>query len=116
MIIGTRGSELALKQAELFIIKSKLKDCKIKIIKTKGDIVKKPLQKIGLAIFTKELDKALLNRKIDLAVHSLKDIPVENFPADLEIAAIPLRGDPRDCLIGEIKENSVVGTDSIRRR
>src|SRR3989344_5001814 len=116
MIIGTRGSELALKQAELFIIKSKLKDCKIKIIKTKGDIVKKPLQKIGLAIFTKELDKALLNRKIDLAVHSLKDIPVENFNPKLEIAAIVERADPRDCVIGNIFNGAVVGTDSIRRQ
>jgi len=116
MIIGTRGSELALKQVSIFINKFKLKDCAIKIIKTKGDITKKSLQKIGTAIFTKELDKALLNKKIDLAVHSLKDIPAEGFNTKLEIAAIVERADPRDCVIGNIFNGSVVGTDSIRRQ
>ncbi len=116
MIIGTRGSELALKQADIFINKLKLKECAIKIIKTKGDVTKKPLQEVGTAIFTKELDKALLNKKIDLAVHSLKDIPVEGFSPKLEIAAIVERADPRDCLVGKIRNNAVVGTDSIRRQ
>ena len=116
MIIGTRGSKLALKQVEIFINRFKLKNYTIKIIKTKGDITKKPLQKIGTGVFTKELDKALINKDIDLAVHSLKDIPVEGFPKDLEIAFIAKRDDPRDCLIGKIKHNAIIGTDSIRRQ
>ena len=116
MIIGTRGSELALKQAEIFTKKAKLRKYIIKIIKTKGDITKKPLQEIGTGVFTKELDKALLGKKIDLAVHSLKDIPVEGFNPKLEIAAIVERADPRDCAIGDIFNGAVVGTDSIRRQ
>lgn len=116
MIIGTRGSKLAIKQVEIFTKRLKLKGYTIKIIKTKGDITKKPLQKIGTGVFTKELDKALINKDIDLAVHSLKDIPVEGFPKNLEIAFIAKRDDPRDCLIGKIKNNAIVGTDSIRRQ
>ncbi len=116
MIIGTRGSKLALKQVELFIDGFRLKNYKIKIIKTKGGTIKKPLQKIGTAIFTKELDNALLNKKIDVAIHSLKDIPVDGFPKNLEIASIVRRDDPRDCLIGKLKPDALIGTDSIRRQ
>lgn len=116
MIIGTRGSKLALKQTELFIQNAKLKNYEIKIIKTKGDKTKKPLQEVGPNIFTKELDKALLNKEIDLTVHSLKDIPVEDFNKKLEIVTIVERADPRDCLIGKIKQNAIIGTDSIRRQ
>jgi len=113
MIIGSRGSDLALKQVELFIDKFKVEDYKVKVVKTKGDVSKKPLQKIGIGVFTKELDKALLNGEIDIAVHSLKDIPVEDFPSKLEIFVVR-RDDPRDCLIGEI--GAIVGTDSVRRQ
>src|SRR3989338_8232221 len=98
IIIGTRGSQLALKQTEIFLKNCKLEDYAVKIIKTLGDVTRKPLQKIGAAVFTKELDRALLNGKIDLAVHSSKDIPIEDFPKGLEIAFIAKRDDPRDCL------------------
>ncbi len=116
MIIGTRGSKLALKQTAIVIERLKLKDYEIKIIKTKGDKTKKPLQEVGPNIFTKELDNALLRKEIGLAVHSLKDIPVEDFNKKLEIAAIVERADPRDTLIGKIKQNAIIGIDSIRRQ
>lgn len=116
MIIGTRGSELALKQTDIAIKSMGLMDCKINIISAKGDKTQEPLWKSGSGIFTKELDKALLDNDIDLAVHSLKDIPVEGFPDELEIAHIPVRDDPRDCLLGIVGKNLVIGTDSIRRQ
>jgi hydroxymethylbilane synthase len=112
MIIGTRGSELALKQTEIAVNKLGLKDYTVKVIKTKGDAVKKPLQEIGIAVFTKELDNALLSGEIDIALHSLKDIPVEGFDEKLEIVVIE-RSDSRDCLIGK---PGIIGTDSIRRQ
>ena len=115
MIIGTRGSELALKQAEIVIGLLGLKEHKIKIIKTKGDVSKEPLQKIGVGVFTKELDNALIKGEADIAIHSLKDIPVEDFPEELEIFVVK-RDDARDCLIGRIFDKAVIGTDSVRRQ
>jgi hydroxymethylbilane synthase len=115
MIIGSRGSDLALRQVDIFIRKAQLKDYSLKIIKTKGDMTKKSLQESSPGMFTKAIDEALQNEEIDIAVHSLKDIPVEGFPGDLEIACIAERGDPRDCLIGEISDGATIGTDSIRR-
>ena len=76
MITGTRGSELALKQAGIFSKKTGLK-AEFRIIRTKGDGSGKSLKELGPGVFTKELDRALLNHEIDLAIHSLKDIPVE---------------------------------------
>jgi len=111
--IGARSSELAKKQAEMFVNETGLKAHIIKAITTKGDIDKRPLHEIGEGIFTKEIDKALLNGEIDLAVHSLKDIPVEGFHKDLEIAFVFGRQDARDCMVGRL---GVVGTDSIRRQ
>jgi len=116
MIIGIRGSELALKQADIAVEKLGLKNYNIKIIKTKGDRIREPLQKVGTGVFTKELDQALIKGKIDIAIHSLKDIPVENFPKELVIACIPKRDDPKDCLVGKLREGSVIGTDSVRRQ
>lgn len=115
MIIGSRGSELALKQAGIFIRKTRLKGYRLKIIKTKGDLTKKPLKESPPGIFTKALDEELQKGGVDVAVHSLKDIPVEDFPQDLEIACIAERGDPRDCLIGDIRDGATIGTDSVRR-
>lgn len=115
MIIGSRGSELALKQVDIFIRKAGIEYYTIKIIKTKGDITKKSLQDSSPGVFTKAIDEALQNKEIDVAVHSLKDIPVEGFPDDLEIAFIAERKEPRDCLIGEIMDGATIGTDSIRR-
>src|SRR5207302_1877650 len=100
------------------------KQIEIKIIKTTGDIDMKPvpLDSIGKGWFTKELDKALLNGSIDVAVHSLKDIP-EELPKGLVIAAIPQREDAREAFISnknipfeKLKNGAVIGTDSTRRK
>ena len=95
-------------------------ETRIEIIKTTGDkIMDVPLAKVGgKGLFTKEIEEALLARTIDVAVHSLKDMPAE-IPAGLTLAAIPEREDPRDALIGlpleQLKQGSVVGTSSLRR-
>src|SRR5947209_6443530 len=103
LVIGSRGSQLALWQANY--IKDRLEargvETRIEIIHTKGDkIVDVPLSKVGgKGLFTKEIEEALLAREIDLAVHSLKDLPTE-LPAGLMIAAIPQRAEPLDAIIG----------------
>jgi hydroxymethylbilane synthase len=132
LTIGSRGSKLALWQAEW--IKARLGErhprtqVSIEIIKTSGDVLKDaPLTLIGgKGVFTKELEEALLDGRIDLAVHSLKDLPTV-LPNRLVIAAIPEREDPRDALvlrarlvikqpsIKNLPERSVVGTSSLRR-
>ncbi len=128
LVIGTRGSPLALTQTKLFQarIQSLLPDWQIdlKIIKTTGDTWALQSQKelpAGKGIFTKELEEALLNREIDLAVHSLKDLPVED-PHGLTIAIIPERESPWDLLITKenyslltLPLNSVLATGSPRR-
>lgn len=128
LVIGTRGSKLALIQTEivkniLLKVNSQVK-IEIKIIHTKGDRDMRPvpLDTIGKGWFTKELDKALIEGKIDMAVHSLKDIP-EDMPTDLVIASIPQREDAREAFISvngagfkNLKKGSVVGTDSARRK
>ena len=99
--IGTRGSKLALQQTRM--IASQLEHlnptikCEIVNIKTEGDkILDVPLAKIGgKGLFVKELDEALIDGRIDLAVHSMKDIPTE-LPTELQIGAITIREDPRD--------------------
>jgi hydroxymethylbilane synthase len=132
VIIGSRGSKLALWQAEW--VKKRLEAVnprlvvEIEIIKTEGDKRKDvPLSVIGgQGAFTKELEQALLDQRIDLAVHSLKDLPTI-LAEDLLIAAISEREDPRDALvwkansdylprsIQEIPNASVIGTSSPRR-
>ncbi len=126
--IGTRGSQLALWQANhvagrLRALDSNL-DVTIQIIKTTGDMVQdRPLALIGVkGAFTKELDKALLGGEVDVVVHSLKDIPTE--PAvGIALAAVPEREDPRDVFVGknvqrvvELPQGARVGTGSLRRR
>ena len=92
IVIGSRGSKLALWQAEqiqaqLLATTSEL-DVRIEIIKTTGDVKPDPLSVIGgKGVFTKELEDALLDRRIDIAVHSLKDLPT-NLPEELTIGAI----------------------------
>jgi len=129
LIIGSRGSKLALWQAEqararLQTLNPQL-DVHIEIIKTTGDVKNDPLSVIGgKGVFTKELEDALLDGRIDLAVHSLKDLPTI-LPDGLSIAAICEREDPRDALVlrAESKNGSllhlphgaVVGTSSQRR-
>ncbi len=125
--IGTRGSQLALWQANWVkdAIRSQHPDLAVElaIIKTKGDkILDVPLAKVGgKGLFVKEIEEALLVGRIDLAVHSMKDMPAE-IPAGLCIGAIPEREEPRDVLItrsglrlDRLKQGARVGTSSLRR-
>lgn len=122
LIIGSRGSQLALWQARH--VASRLHalgvSTRIEIIKTTGDRLQTALlvQAGGKGLFTKEIEEALLARTIDLAVHSLKDLPT-TVPAGLAIAAIPEREDPRDAMVGRtmkaLPQAARVGTSSGRR-
>jgi hydroxymethylbilane synthase len=122
LVIGSRGSQLALWQAHW--IAARLAEhgheTRIEIIKTTGDkITDVPLAKVGTkGLFTKEIEEALLDRRIDLAIHSLKDLPTE-VPAGLMIAAVPERADARDAMVGarlsELPAGAKVGTSSLRR-
>lgn len=129
IIIGSRGSELALWQAN-FVKRSiekinKNVKVEINIIKTKGDkILDVALSKIGdKSLFTKELEVELLSKRIDLAVHSLKDLQTQ-IPNGLKLAAVTKRHDVEDVLIARKKgmtiqslpEFGVVATGSLRRR
>jgi len=126
LVIGTRGSQLALWQAHW--IEGRLRefgtDTHVEIIKTTGDkITDVALAKVGSTtglkgVFTKEIEEALLDGRIDVAVHSLKDLPTE-IDERLAIGAIPERADPRDALAGrpldELAAGARVGTGSLRR-
>ncbi|RPI69045.1 MAG: hydroxymethylbilane synthase, partial [Ignavibacteriales bacterium] len=129
IIIGSRGSQLALWQANF--VKKELEKAdktiavEIKIIKTKGDkILDVALSKIGdKSLFTKELENQLLEKKIDLAVHSLKDLQTQ-LPDGLKLSAVSQRHPVEDVLIARkkkitlqnLKENAVIATGSLRRR
>ncbi len=129
LIIGSRGSDLALWQANFIKkqLEKKNKNLKvdIKVIKTKGDkILDVALSKIGdRSLFTKELEIELLSNKIDLAVHSLKDLQTE-IPKGLMLAAVTKRHTVEDVLIARkkgttienLKESAVVATGSLRRK
>lgn len=129
IIIGSRGSELALWQSNHVkkLIEKKNRSVKvdIKIIKTKGDkILDVALSKIGdKSLFTKELEIQLLERKIDLAVHSLKDLQTR-IPDGLKLSAVSKRHDVEDVLIARkksitihsLRENAIVATGSLRRK
>jgi len=129
LIIGSRGSELALWQSNFvkkeIERKNKNVEVEIKIIKTTGDkILDVALSKIGdKGLFTKELENALLNKTIDLAVHSLKDLQTE-IPDWLKLSAVTKRHSVEDVLIAgkkkitidKLPENAVVATGSLRRR
>lgn len=125
--IATRGSQLALWQAEH--VKSRLLeldpslDIELKIIKTQGDkILDVSLAKIGgKGLFVKEIEQAMMDGEADLAVHSMKDVPAE-LPEGLILQAILDREDPRDAFVSnkyksldELPEGAVVGTSSLRR-
>jgi hydroxymethylbilane synthase len=132
LTIGSRGSKLALWQAEW--MRARLRslypqtEVSIEVIKTSGDVLKDaPLAVIGgQGVFTKELEEALLDGRIDLAVHSLKDLPTV-LPGGLRIAAVTEREDARDALvlragvdverpsIGNLPPGAIVGTSSPRR-
>lgn len=126
--IGTRGSKLALIQSEqvraLLCGKHPGIDFEIVTIKTTGDrILDAPLSKIGdKGLFTKEIEKELLDGSVDLAVHSMKDMPTE-LPSGLKIGAVTKRLDPGDVFISrngktlrELKQGDTIATGSLRRR
>ncbi len=126
--IGTRGSKLALWQAEW--VKRELEErypqvgVELVKIRTRGDkILDSPLAKIGgKGLFVKEIEEALLSGMVDLAVHSMKDVPTA-LPAGLHLKAITEREDPRDVLVSkdgttleELPEGAHIGTSSLRRQ
>ncbi len=126
--IGTRGSELALAQAHQ--VRDQLRDLhagavsvEVEIIRTTGDTKPGPLAEIGgEGVFTAELERALLDGRVDLAVHSLKDLPTQIHP-ELAVVATPQRVDVRDVLIASgatsiegLPENASVGSGSPRRQ
>ena len=128
IIVGTRGSALALAQTERII--QALKDVEpslnfeIAVIKTQGDKASKVGESVldGKRMFTKEIEESLIDKEIQLAVHSMKDLTTE-LPTGLKIAAVPQRADHRDALISRDKRKfeqlsggARVGTSSSRRR
>jgi hydroxymethylbilane synthase len=127
LVFATRPSALARWQTQWVIqaLQGIYPDliCKEKVITTQGDkVLDKPLPEIGgKGLFTQELESELLSGAVHCAVHSLKDLPVEN-PAGLTIGCIPKRAEVRDALISEdgctlaaLPQNAVVGTSSLRR-
>jgi hydroxymethylbilane synthase len=123
--IGSRGSLLALWQANHIttLLREQDHTVDIEIIRTTGDkITDVPLAQVGTkGMFTKEIEEALAEERIDLAVHSLKDLPTE-LPSGFEIAAVPAREDPRDAFcslrydsIEQLPPGARVGTSSLRR-
>lgn len=128
LVIGTRGSRLALWQAEW--VQARLQELApetvvtLRTIRTSGDkVLDVPLAKIGgKGLFVKEIEEALLAGEIDCAVHSMKDVPAV-LPEGLEIVCIPAREDPRDVLISrdarlleQLPKGARVGTSSLRRQ
>lgn len=126
MIIGTRGSPLALAQADQVaaMLKQHGFDTERKIIKTSGDsFTDRPLHQVpGVGAFVRELDERMLDGEIDIAVHSMKDIPTER-PDELAIAAVLKRDSPLDVLLTRdgstldgMPKGATIGTTSMRRR
>lgn len=126
--IGTRGSKLALWQANWVKseIEKKYPDIEVELekIKTTGDkILDVPLAKVGgKGLFTKEIEEALLDKRVHLAVHSMKDVPTI-FPENLHLRAITKREDPRDAVFSrtgarllELPQGAKIGTSSLRRQ
>lgn len=128
LVLGTRGSKLAVHQSEW--VQARLKELAphvavtLRRIRTSGDmILDVPLAKIGgKGLFVKEIEEALLSGEIDLAVHSMKDVPTV-LPAGLDLLCIPRREDPRDALISrdgrrfkDLPHGAKVGTSSLRRQ
>ncbi|MBP1731025.1 MAG: Porphobilinogen deaminase, partial [Deltaproteobacteria bacterium] len=127
-IVGTRGSKLALKQTEIVMgrLASLYPQFRFshKIIKTTGDTIwDKPLHLIGgKGLFVKEIEEALLAGEIDMAVHSMKDMPAE-LPDGLTLGAVLERENPRDAFISvrhkrlfDVGPGAKIGTGSLRRR
>lgn len=129
LVVGTRGSNLALVQTNWVVDQLKKEnpgvEFEVKIIKTKGDLIKDlPLDKIGdKGLFVKEIEKSLLDGEIDMAVHSMKDMP-SYLPEGIKFAHSPKREDPRDALIfkegykslDDLPQGARIGTGSKRRK
>ena len=128
VIVGTRTSKLALFQTNkvIFELKKNFRNIefKIKEVKTKGDILLNQTldRNLDKGFFVKEIQQLIIEEKIDIAVHSLKDLPVENDDR-LKISAILKRGNPQDVFLSKNKEklnlfdkNKVIGTTSLRRK
>lgn len=128
LILGTRGSKLAVHQSQW--VQARLQELapgltiSLQRIQTSGDkILDVPLAKIGgKGLFVKEIEDALLSKEIDLAVHSMKDVPTA-LPEGLDILCVPLREDPRDalitrdgCRLDQLKPGARIGTSSLRRQ
>lgn len=126
--IGSRGSMLALAQSNW--VKARIEahypdlQVELSIIKTSGDqFIDRPIAAVGgKGVFTKEIEDALLNQTVDLAVHSMKDLPTE-LPDGLHIAAVPVREDSRDVLVtkgnlklNELSQGARIATGSLRRQ
>ena len=127
LVIGTRGSRLALWQARYVAgrLSKRGIPTRLEVIRTKGDLDQTtPLPKIGdKGLFTAELDAALVEGRIDVAVHSLKDLSTE-LPPELTLAAVPERGSPYDALVSaagalrslsELPAGARIGSSSLRR-
>ena len=128
LILGTRGSKLAVHQSQW--VQARLQELapgltiSLQRIQTSGDkILDVPLAKIGgKGLFVKEIEDALLSKEIDLAVHSMKDVPTA-LPEGLDILCVPPREDPRDalitrdgCRLDQLKPGARIGTSSLRRQ
>ena len=128
LILGTRGSKLAVHQSQW--VQARLQELapgltiSLQRIQTSGDkILDVPLAKIGgKGLFVKEIEDALLSKEIDLAVHSMKDVPTA-LPEGLDILCVPPREDPRDalitrdgCRLDQLKPGASIGTSSLRRQ
>ena len=126
VLIGTRGSDLALRQTHEVLAQLQAAHPQVRFqlttVATSGDThPSDPIASLGVGVFVKELEVALLRREIDVAVHSLKDMPVSQ-PQELVIASVPRRGDPRDVLVdrwslplNELPPGARIGTGSPRR-
>lgn len=126
LILGTRGSRLALVQTEEVLGALRrhhpAREFQVKVVSTRGDEdTVTPLPVLGRGVFSREIERELLDRRIDLAVHSLKDLP-GTLPQGLMLAAFPERADARDVLVSrsgarlaELPPGAVVGTSSPRR-
>ena len=124
VILGTRGSQLALSQTRWVVERLKEQwpetEFTIRTLTTSGDRGADPRER---GIFVKEIERALLEGEIDIAVHSLKDLPTQT-PEGLKLASVPKRVDPRDALVGrntarrldELPKGARVGTSSVRRK
>jgi hydroxymethylbilane synthase len=127
LIVGSRGSPLALRQTE--IVLERLRplgvETELCLVKTSGDVfLDKPLHQIsGFGVFVAEIDDRMLSGEIDLAVHSMKDLPTKR-PVELAISAVLKRDSPYDILVSkngsvkcleDLREGAVVGTSSMRR-